>query len=244
MHPITLTIGVILSGAVLFLVMYWWSEGIIEASEAFVLAIILCGLVFGLFVAGSIGQFFLAFIPLSGVAAYAYYSYKIGSSTAYFKRRCDDYRMVIEADPRNLGARQYLAEALYNLGNLDDAIAEMQTAVDMGGGMECQYHLSKWIKQQHLRDTINPVCRWCETENPMGARVCSRCGAELPYDTAFTRWLMGGKAANARKYLLLLIGAAIACISLLTLPFKFALIPIMSYLLTLAGWGLASSARS
>jgi hypothetical protein len=88
------------------------------------------------------------------------------------------------------------------------------------------------------------VCRWCQIENAPGARKCAQCGADLPYDNAFTRWLFGGKSASARGYLLAIVGLAIAVVSWLVLPAKIAFVPFVCYGLALVGWALASSARS
>ncbi len=237
-------IGIILASVWLFVVLYWWSEGIIEASEGLLLACVFCGLIFGLFAARTTLHFLLAFIPLAVSAAYAVYSYKIGGIRSFYRRRCREYMCAIQADPRNLGARQYLAETLYNLGELDQAISEMQAAVDMGAGIECQHRLSKWTKERYFRDTTNPVCRWCETENQPGARMCRRCGSDLPYENALSRWLMGGKTSTLRYYLILVGGIALVCISLLLLPLKYAFIPLGLCVFALAGWFLLSSARS
>ena len=237
-------IGIILGSLGIFVVLYWWSEGAIEASEGLVLAVVFGSLILGLFSAQNWWQFTLAFVPLLAAAGYAAYTCKVGGWRHYYKNRCTEYIAAIQFDPKNLAAREYLADALYNLGDLDRAVDEMQAAVDLGAGMECQYKLGKWSKERYFRDTANPICRWCETENQPGQRTCVKCGADLPYDNAFTRWLMGGKSATARYYLLLITGIAIVGTSLLVLPLVFAFIPIVLCVLGLIGWALASSARA
>lgn len=243
MHPYCL-FGIVFATAYVFIVLYWWSEGAIEASEGILLATVFGGLVIGLFAARNLGQFLLAFVPLSAAGAYGLYTWKLGSWRTYYRKRCADYEAAIRSDPRNLAAREFLADALYGLGDLDRATDEMQAAVDLGAGMECQYKLGKWSKERYLRDTTNPVCRWCETENRTGDRKCMKCGADLPYDSAFTRWLMGGRSSSARYYLLAVSAAAVVCVSWLLLPAKFALVPFAFCVLALAGWSLVSSARS
>ena len=239
----SIIIGVILAAAFLMVVMKWWSEGIFEASEAFVLAVIFCSLIFGLCTAQTVPQFLLAFIPLASAGGYAYYSYHIGSTRSYYKRRCQDFMAAIQADPRNLSARESLADAHYGLGDLDRAIDEIQAAVDIGAGQECNYKLKKWSKERHLRDTLNPVCRWCNTENAQGLRKCSHCGSDLPYDNALSLWLIGGRTSRARYYFLVIIGLALISVSLLLLPLKFAFIPFLLCIVAIAGWSLLSSSR-
>ena len=239
-----LLIGVVLAGGCLFVVMWWWSEGAIDASDAVLLAVVFCTLIFGLFAAQSVWHFLLAFVPLTCAAGYAVYSFKMGSTRAYYKHRCEEYVQAIQTDPRNTGAREYLADALYNMGELDRAVDEIQAAVDIGAGLECQYKLSKWSKERYIRDTPNPVCRWCKTENALRSRKCVKCGSDLPYDNALSRWLMGGGTHQARYYLILITGAAVVSVSMLVLPLKLAFIPIALCITALAGWSLVSSARS
>lgn len=239
-----LLIGLVLAIVFMFIVMRWWSEGIVEACDAFLLIAVFGGLIVGMFAANNPVQFMFAFIPLASAAAYAIYSYKVGGLNAYYKNCCENYMRAIQADPRNRAAREYLADALYNMGQLDRAIDELQVSVNMGSGIEHQYKLNKWLKEQHFRDTNNPVCRWCQTENAMGAKVCVKCGSDLPYDNAFSRWLMGGGKAGMRYYLLIIIGIALIGVSLLFLPLQFAFIPVVMFCLMLVGWWLLCSARS
>ena len=238
-----LLVGVILAAVFLMAVIRWWSEGIYEASDALLLAVVFCGLIFGLFAASTVWQFLLAFVPLSAASAYAVYSYKTGGMRAYLKKRCADHIRAIQFDPRNVGAREYLAEALHDLGELDRAIDEMQVAVNMGAGVECHYTLAKWTKERHLRDSTNPVCRWCMTENAPESRTCSNCGAMLPYQSPLGRWLTGGRTAGARYFLIMVTGLALVCVSVLLLPLKFAFIPLAACLMALGGWSLLASAR-
>ena len=236
-------VGIILAAVFFMAVLRWWSEGIFEASDAFLLSVIFCGLIFGLFAARDLWERLLAFVPLAAVGGFLIYSYKTGGLRAYLKKQCDDYIRAIQFDPRNLGARQYLADALYSLGELDQAIDELQVAVNMGAPTESQYKLAKWTKERRLRDTTTPVCGWCETENAPGARVCSKCGSELPYDNELSRWLMGGRSGGTRRWLLAVIGIALVSVSVLVLPLRFAAVPVILFLVALLGWSLVGSAR-
>ncbi len=237
-------VGVALAAAWLFVVMYWWSEGVIDTSDAVLLVVVFGGLTFGMFAARALWQFLLALTPLVGAAGYAVYSYRIGSIRAYYRNKAEEYIQAIQADPRNRGARERLAETLYSLGELDRAIDEMQVVVDMGGEYESAYRLGKWVQERHLRDTVNPVCRWCRTENQLGSRVCSKCGADLPYESTVTRWLMSGRNASARSYLIIVVGVAIGCLSVLMLPTGYAFLVVSACLLSVVGWWMAASSRS
>ncbi len=239
-----LLVGVVLAAVFLMAVLRWWSEGVYETSDALLLAVVFCGLIFGLFAASNAWQFLLAFIPLSAAAGYTIYTYRTGGMRAYLRKRCDEYISAIQFDPRNLGARESLARALYDLGELDRAIDELEVAVGMGAGMESRYTLDRWIKERHLRASTNPVCTWWMTENHSGSRTCSNCGAELPLHNPLVRWITGGRAAGARYYLTLVTGLAMVCVSVLLLPIRFAFIPLAACLIALGGWSLLASTRS
>lgn len=233
--------GVVASLVVIMTVLKWWSEGILDGSDALIVAIVLCGLCIGLFSAESLWQFLAAALPFAACIWYLGYSFKWGAAKKFFKQQCKDYMDAIEFDPHNHGAREYLGNALYNLGELDRAIDEMQAAVDMGAGIEAQYKLAKWTKERYLRDCMNPICRRCGIEGSIGAKVCAKCGSNLPYKSALGVWLTRGKTARARYYLLIVFGTAIVAGSLIVFPFEFSLIPIVLFGMALAGWAMVSS---
>ncbi|MCX8052290.1 MAG: hypothetical protein N3B12_00640 [Armatimonadetes bacterium] len=239
-----LIIGVALAAVFLIAVLHWWAEGIYEASDAIVLAAVFCGLIFGLFAASSVWEFFLAFVPLVATGAYVLHSYRTGGLKAYLRKVRDECIRVIESDPRNIGARERLARTLHDLGELDQAIDEMEVAIGMGAGMESRYALNKWIKERHLRDSTASICHRCMTENQIGSSRCSRCGAELPLQTPLAKWITGGRPARTRYYLILITGLATLCISVLLLPIEFAFIPLAACLIALAGWKLLAPTRS
>lgn len=242
-----ITIGMILGVVACFIflsaVLKWWSEGIYEASDAVIIAAVFCGLIFGMFTAQRFWQFIMAFIPLALITGYLIYSYKIGGSRSYYKSRCEGFIKAIQEDPRNLAAREYLAESYYALGQLEQAVDELQAAVDLGAGMETKYKLNMWVNELARKDSVNPICKWCNTQNQQGTRICTRCGSDLPFETAFSRWLTGGKTSTIRYYLLIIIGIGIISVSILVLPIKFAFIPVLLFLAVIAGWALVSSAK-
>lgn len=236
--------GIILAAVGIFVALHWWSEGALDGSEAFLLATVFGGLVVGLFVAQNLTQLLFAVVPLVAAFGYAIYTWQFGSWRAFYKRRCAGYEEIIRSDPRNLAAREFLADSLYALGDIDRAVDELRAAVDLGGDTQCQYKLGKWSKELHLRDTVNPICRWCGTENNLNERKCFKCGADLPYDTPLSRWLMGGRSERARYYLLFIAAVALVVISWLLLGVRFAVIPLIFCAVALAGWSLLKSSRS
>ncbi|MGI6296651.1 MAG: hypothetical protein ACOX3G_11245 [Armatimonadota bacterium] len=237
-------VGILLAAVGIFVAMHWWAEGALAGSEAIVLAIVFGGLVFGLFVAQNLLQLLFAAVPLLAAFGYAIYTWQYGSWRTYYKRRCANYENIIRSDPRNLAAREFLADSLYALGDLDRAVDELQAAVDLGGDTQCQYKLGKWSKELHLRNTVNPVCRWCGTENNLNERKCYKCGSDLPYDSPFSAWLMGGRSERSRYYLLVITAVSVVVVSWLLLGIRFAIIPLILCVAALAGWSLLKSSRS
>jgi len=227
-----------------FLVMYWWSEGMIDGSEAIILGVVYGCLAIGAFAAESVPMFLLAVVPLGGAVGYTCYSFKLGGLRRFYKARCREYMTTIEADPTNFAARLFLAQSLYHMGDLDRAVDEMEVAVQMGAGIESEYLLDRWQKERYERDSLNPICRWCRTENEIGARKCDRCGADLPYRSPLNQWIAGGRTASSRYYLIFTAGAALLAVSIMLLGWVWALVPVGLVAVALVGWSLICSARS
>ncbi|MDH7600522.1 MAG: hypothetical protein QHI38_00060 [Armatimonadota bacterium] len=238
-----LLIGIILACGLLFAVLHWWSEGIIEASDGLILVVLFGGLIVGLFSARSVYEFLIAFLPLTSAALYLAYMHRTTGLKTYLKRQCEEYVRTIAFDPRNIGARECLARALYELGELDRAIEEMQVAVAMGAGFEAQHSLDRWVRERHMRDGTKAICRWCYAENAPGKRICARCGAELPVHNSMLRFLMGGPKTGTRYYLILALGLGVLCVSLILLPIRYAFVPFSLFVMALIGWSLMASAR-
>ncbi|MHB9036032.1 MAG: tetratricopeptide repeat protein [Armatimonadota bacterium] len=216
----------------------------IEASDAVILAAILCWASLGMARAHTFWQWVVVLMPLAGVGGYVSYSFRIGGLRSFYKRQCEEYVGAVHADPRNVAARQYLADTLYKLGELDRAIDEMQAVVDIGWAIECERKLAAWTRERYFRDTLNPYCRMCLVGYPHGSRICKKCGARLSYQGPFSRWLSGGRIPGIRYYMLVLFGVALIAVSVMLLPLKYALIPVGLLAAAAAGWVLLCSARS
>ena len=138
MQPLLVAIGLIGASYFVLMVIYWWSEGMFTHGEALVFGTIYTLLIIGLFAADNIPKFLLAFIPLAATGAYMFYQKSALSISHIYKDRIKECVESIQSDPRNMAAREILAETYYNIGELDKAIAEIKAAVDMGGGPTCR----------------------------------------------------------------------------------------------------------
>lgn len=239
-----MVVGAIAATVFFLLVLHWWSEGIFATSDAILLDVVFCTLIFGLFSARETWHFVGAFVPLAAAGSYAIYAYRIGGMRGYLKSQLGAYMQAIQSDPRNLAARERFADTLHSLGELDRAVTEMQAAVDLGAGIECQYRLNQWQKELRARYSDTPICKWCGTDSPAGTRKCPRCGTDLPRQSALAHWLVGGRWASARLWLLILLGLTLVSVSLVCLPVYFALIPLALLGIALGGWSLIGSSQS
>jgi ribosomal protein L40E len=120
------------------------------------------------------------------------------------------------------------------------AVEELRVVVGMSADIQPRSTLAKWEKELHLRDTSNPVCRWCDAENQPATKFCTRCGAELPLNTPISRWLVGGRTAKTRYLLLVVSIVTVATLSLMISPAN-VLIPIGLGIVAIIGWSLLRS---
>ncbi len=235
-----IAVGVVLAAAFWMLALKWWADGIYSGTDAIIVAVIVSSLIIGLATAHTLWQVILTGLPLVLALAYTLYAYHLGSLKTIRNSRRDALLRTVEDDPRNTGAREQYAQILHDSGELEMAVEEMRVVAGMSSAMEPRSTLAKWEKELYLRDTQNPVCRWCDTENQPGARFCVRCDAELPLESRVARWIIGGKAAKLRYFLLLAALVGAAGLSVLVNP-DTILIPIGLGILALVGWSLLRS---
>jgi tetratricopeptide (TPR) repeat protein len=228
--------GIILAAAVFFVVISWWSEGYIGATEGVVLFVVYGGLLVGLFSAQSLAARTLALLPLLASTIWGGYLVKTWSLRSYHKEKAKQYEAAIDNDPGNFAARAKLAETLYELGETERAIAEMQIAVDMSprAATPERHTLRRWQQDERLRVTRNIICFRCRHENERGLKACVKCGTELHYTFDATDTLK----RNMHQFVAISVGLALAGMSLALLPFKYALLPVACAVLVAVGWSM------
>ncbi|MFQ3550093.1 MAG: zinc-ribbon domain-containing protein [Armatimonadota bacterium] len=234
-------IGFILAVAFFFLVLKWWSDGIYDTSESFLIAVLGCGLIFGFFAAQNLFQFVLTAIALAAFISYWIYQWNDNRWVTYYKRQISDCIRAVTIDPKNVAAREYLAESYYHIGNIEQAITEMQAAVDLGAGHNTKFKLRKWQNEYAAKISNKHVCINCGTENELNHRTCSNCGRELPVLSDFAKWLKGKKESRARVILTMAFGIAVACASFYILSPLYAVLVLMLICMGFAGYILLSS---
>lgn len=243
-----LVIGILAALVVLVITSRWWVEGLICASEFVALTVIYGGLAFGLFAVsrhGGTTAVIIVLVPIVGSVGWALYCNQQLGIRQYYRDKIRTYDLAIQADPRNTAARGMMAEAYYELGDLDNAIAAMEIVVQMSSSAMKETHkLRQWLSERELRDSKTVVCQVCHSLNLWGETRCKTCLQPLIYP-AGNKW--HGSEAITRRWPYFVIGGiwfsiGIVAFSILT-PGQAG---IVLGCLTLAalGWMLLSSSKA
>lgn len=235
---------VISIGIVFFYMLNEWAEGAYGGLDAAITALMLIGLIVASYHLMIAYSPFIGSLPVAFAVGYIFYRRKYSNGREILRDNVDRYRRMVRAEPKNLAAREKLANALYDLGELDQALYEIKSAVNMGGGPTCEHALKKWtLERKVLVDGI-PVCRWCDTENKVGERYCVNCGFELPYDTHMTRKLFAGKKTNKLLGTILIFSGTMVALAVLTGLTSAVFVPIALGIIAYWGWQIVRGARS
>jgi tetratricopeptide (TPR) repeat protein len=91
------------------------------------------------------------------------------------------YRQAIVSNPTNAAAYASLADLLYRGGRLEEAIAAMNTAVDISPKtMEAEARrLNVWVAENQQRRKSILLCHHCKAENTNSSPMCVACGQPL-----------------------------------------------------------------
>ncbi|MEN6519833.1 MAG: tetratricopeptide repeat protein [Armatimonadota bacterium] len=195
-----LLVGIVAALVVLLLTVKWWTDGLISGIEFFLLTAVYGGLGFGLFALISRSEFGAAVFVLIAIMASVgwalYCNQKLGIKQ-YYRDKIKEYERAIQSDPRNTAARSLLAEAYYMLGDLDQAIAAMELAVQMSpNSMKESHTLHQWRSERDLRDCKTVICQVCHSANLWGAVSCRACQQPIIYSKAGRPSCMGWAAKH------------------------------------------------
>lgn len=235
-------IGAMLAAYPVYRFVGWWIEGSITGGELAVLVFTYIGLMGLLLVSGSAWLAFLALVLLvSGVAMLPWLGEMFNRRAL---RQMDEEEMyrardVLAADPNNHLARVVLAEKLYRLGRLDEAIEHLEYAVENSPAISRleRGKLQSWKREQAYAQRKLVLCPMCGAENPGEARRCVQCGSPIEALAALKEWAVQEQVVHK------VLRAWLAVMAVLTvLSFVFLLLPLeWQGLLTIAalvvgGW--------
>ncbi len=242
-----LVIGILAAVIVIVLVSKWWADGVVSGGEFLVLSAVYGGLIFGFFsliYAHQTGPVVLVLVILLGSLGWAAYCNQKLGIRQYYRDKINTYDAAIRADPRNISARIMMADAYYQLGDLDSAIAAIEVATQLSSSTIKEAHkLRQWQMERELRDSKTIVCELCHSKNLWGETLCRTCRQPLVYPTH-------AKAQMAKEVRAKLVYAAagvvwliIALIAFLTLDVVPALLLVVCITLASVGWGILASSK-
>jgi len=219
-------LGALLAAFPVYRFIGWWIEGSIAGGE---LAVLLCtyiGLMGLLLVSGSAWLAFMALMLLvSGVAIMPWLGDMFNRRAL---RKIDEEEMyrardALAADPENHLARVVLAEKLYKLGRLDEAIEHLEYAVESSPALSRleRGKLQSWKREQAFAQRKLVLCPMCGSENPGEARRCIQCGSPIETLAALKEW------AAQQQVVQKVLRAWLTVMAVLTvLSFVFMLLPL------------------
>lgn len=219
-------IGAMLAAFPVYRFVGWWIEGNISGGELAALVFTYIGLMGVLLASGSAWLAFLALILLvSGVAILPWLGEMFNRRAL---RQMDEEEMyrardVLAADPNNHLARVVLAEKLYKLGRLDEAIEHLEYAVENSPAISRleRGKLQSWKREQAYAQRKLVLCPMCGAENPGEARRCLQCHSPIESLTALKEWAAQEQVVHK------ILRAWLTVMAVLTvLSFVFILLPL------------------
>jgi hypothetical protein len=162
----------------------------------------------------------------------------------YYRDKIKQYDTVIQADPRNTAARSAMAATYYSIGELDNAIAAMELAVQIApASVKESYQLKQWLQERELRDSRTITCVYCHTKNIWGERLCRTCRQVLVYPESEGWVKTAGSKLTAGTAIALVVWIVIAAAAVKTLTVKQAGLVVLCATCTGFGWLLLNSKK-
>ncbi|MCS6830286.1 MAG: hypothetical protein RMM08_13130 [Armatimonadota bacterium] len=186
-------LGALLAAVPVYRFVGWWIEGSIAGGELAVLICSYLGLMGLLLVSGSAWMAFMALVLLvSGLAMLPWLGEMFNRRTL---RKMDEEEMyrardALALNPENHLVRVVLAEKLYKLGRLDEAIEHLEYAVESSPAISRleRSKLQYWKREQAFAQRKLVLCPMCGMENPGEAGRCVQCGSPMETFAALKEW--------------------------------------------------------
>lgn len=187
------SIGALLAGYPVYRFVGWWIEGSITGGEVAVLVLTYIGLMGLLLMSGSAWLALMAIVLMvSGVAMVPWLGDMFNRRAL---RKMDEEEMyrardVLAVDPENHIVRVVLAEKLYKLGRLEEAIEHLEYAVSNSPAISRMERgkLQSWKRDLEFAQRKLVLCPMCGAENPGEARRCIQCGSPMEPLSALKEW--------------------------------------------------------
>jgi hypothetical protein len=192
-----------------FLVIRWWSEGVISVTEGLGFLSIL-----GLMVLLMIGPtpapiktlLFFMIIGVSVAVPLALVGLKKKSENDFENEKEAVYRAALSHNPKNIAARVELARSLYLRGRASEGIEELEAAVQMSPQTteNERLMLNGWRDEQAAKPNAIAICRWCREDTPGDRPVCKHCGRPLSAYKEVAEAVMEDIPGTLRKFMIII----------------------------------------
>lgn len=219
-------VGALLAGYPVYRFVGWWVEGSIAGGELVVFLFTYIGVMGLLLMSGSPWLAFMALLLLvSGIAITPWLGEMFNRRALRKIEEEEMYRArdALAANPDNHIARTVLADRLYRLGRLDEAIEHLEFVVENSPGLARleRGKLQSWKREQSLARRNLVLCPMCGAENPGEARRCVQCGSPIETVSALKEWAVQEQVVQKVLRLWLIV-----MVILTLLGFVFYLLPL------------------
>jgi ribosomal protein S27AE len=165
----------------------------------------------------------------------------------YYDEKIRAYRAAMEADPRNMAARERLVEALYKQGLLNEAIVVCEELVLRDpANREAEYRLRLLKEEETERISPRKLCPSCGHANAPDRTHCENCEGLMSVSSEFVKWLAHGGAKKITWSSAIALGI-VACVgtvlSILSVPGRIVFVALTllivigaEYLYMLRNW--------
>ncbi|MEJ5252156.1 MAG: hypothetical protein HPY54_02150 [Chthonomonadetes bacterium] len=220
------SVGALLAGFPVYRFVGWWVEGSITGGELAVLVVTYIGLI-GLLLTSNSGWLMLMALVLmvSGMAIVPWLGEMFNRRALRKMEEEEMYRArdALVANPENHIARVVLAEKLYRLGRLEEAIEHLDYAVSNSPSISRMERgkLQLWKRELEFAQRKLVLCPMCGAENPGEARRCIQCGSPMQTLSALKEWAVQEQVVQKVLRLWLTVMAVLTA-----LGFVFYLLPL------------------
>ncbi|MGQ9487859.1 MAG: zinc-ribbon domain-containing protein [Armatimonadota bacterium] len=220
------SIGALLAGYPVYRFIGWWIEGSITGGEVAVFLFTYIGLMGLLMMSGSAWLALMAIVLMvSGVAMVPWLGEMFNRRALRKIEEEEMYRArdVLAADPENHIVRVVLAEKLYKLGRLEEAIEHLEYAVSSSPAISRMERgkLQSWKRDLEFAQRKLVLCPMCGAENPGEARRCIQCGSPMQPLSALKEWAVEEQVVQKVLRLWLRVMAVLT-----VMGFAFYLLPL------------------
>lgn len=172
-------------------------------------------------------KFILSCITISMIITYFIIGWFIEKANVrfFYDERIRLFQASIMLDPKNLGARTYLAETYYKIGRLEDAVGEMADILEIAPGDTAAKHkLKMWLYEYRREHPDSAYCSYCGYLNEYTAFRCYKCNRLLSLHGAPRKKNYSVLVTLIIAFMLILVTAMLGYPALVRIALMFVII--------------------